>query len=182
MGPKTWPISLSHFLVIFLDKKSPKRRGQRYRYAEDQDDGEETEARDCGSSWTWLAPSSVKKKAWAILLHSLLASVLSGATLHQLTPSLVEASFSTGPHWAVVVFGWFSVLQSLYTLLVSTPVEVSIYRAFQSNDLSAASRAIHALNVLAVSACAQHIMWAEAIVQTCYVFLTLMPLIWMTGI
>lgn len=174
-------------MSYFTDKTSPERRAQRYRYAEDLDgDGcseLESEGRDCGSAWMWLAPSAAKKKAWAVLLHSLLASVLSAVAQHQLSASQVEKSFFNPPgsHWPVLVFGWFSVLQALYTLLVSTPVEISIYRAFQSNDLSAASRAIHALNVLLMSALAQYLSWPDSVAQTSYIFLTLMPLIWMTG-
>ena len=54
--------------------------------------------------------------------------------LHLLGPRQIGLLFGDtdiGTPWSLTVFGWISVLQALYTLVVSTPIEVSVYRAFQ---------------------------------------------------
>ena len=131
--------------------------------------------------WTYIAPSAVRKRPLVIVSHSILAGVLAALALNDLSINnvieYVGNSLTVG--WFLVVFGWLSVLQALNSMLISTPAEIAIYRALDTNTWGSMTRPIHLLVIFA----ALKLVWNDnhLVFLIIYVILACMPVIWMLG-
>ncbi len=156
--------------------------------------GEEEETPDLdgccnASTWTFVIPK--KRHKLNVVLHAAAAAVTASAALFFLSPSRVGRSFDgEAERWSILVFGWFSVLNALYSTTVCPPPETAAFRALDELELCAMSRPAHVVLLLAVQLAASNFgdffgldggEWV-GLSRAAYAVLALLPVLWVAGV
>ena len=97
-------------------------------------------------STSWTAVFTRKKRILSIFVHGCVAALTAACAVHFLRPDVVQRYFPASLEWtSLLIFGWVSVANSLYSVQCNSPQETATYRALDTLELSAISRPVHVM-------------------------------------
>ena len=174
--------------------KGVRRRRQLF---EEEDDAE---LDGCCSTKTWQFVISRKKFKVNIMVHALMASGVGAAALTFLDLDTVRKLFggNTVEAYFVIVFGWVSVVNALYGVMIAPPPETATFRFLDTFELGSMSRPLHVILLTLPQLVADHVeingpfggidgywygpgpwFWLS---KVSHIVLAAAPLFWLTGI
>ncbi|XP_071963910.1 pecanex-like protein 4 [Antedon mediterranea] len=140
---------------------------------------DEIEFDSCFGSETIDFVLPVKKFKINIIIHSLLSGPLCGIGLWYLLPSTLESLYhNVGATVVLFMFGWFTICVAQYSLTVTSPPEIAIFRSTDPYELQPLMRPLYVYIFLAFHV----VQWYDdsylLVNQILHVVFIFLPLLW----
>lgn len=92
-----------------------------------------------------------KKHFVNVIFHGLVSAVMCGLCIHFLLPSVIDSSWPDPVAvWLMMIFGWFSLSVAQFPLTTVGAPEPAVYRALDSYEITAVSRALYVIAILSI--------------------------------